>query len=172
MCTQMALLRMLFPNGGPGIYIQYPGGKEDKICLATGLYSTNYKAEAEALKTAAAHIKVSTCASPSVFLLFSLRTPCPSCRPSSQTGTLNTTTSLLLLPLFVEAMQSPCNGFHPTATCLATRLLTLWQRKAQQWSKWIGPPAALRRRPSSRSSNTAGGGTSTHGTTRLTPTTF
>ena len=37
-------------------------------------------------------------------------------------------------------MQSPCNGFPPTATCLATRLLALWQRRAQQKSKWIGLP--------------------------------
>ena len=55
-------------NGGEGVYIQYAGGKEDKISLATGLYSTNYKAEAEALKTAAAHIEVSTHASPNVVL--------------------------------------------------------------------------------------------------------
>ena len=66
-------------------------------------------------------------------------------------------------------MQSPYNGYHPTATCLAMRLLTLWQRRARQKSKWIDPPATLRWRPSSRPSNTASGGTSTHGTTRLTP---
>ena len=56
-------------NGGAGVYIQYAGGKEDKICPATGLYSTNYEAQAEALKTAAAHIEVSTHASPNVVLL-------------------------------------------------------------------------------------------------------
>ena len=56
-------------NGGAGVYIQYAGGKEDKISLATGLYSTNYKAEAETLKTAAAHIEVSTHVSPNVVLL-------------------------------------------------------------------------------------------------------
>ena len=106
-------------NGGAGVYIQYAGGKEDKISLTTGLYSTNYKAEAEALKTAAAHIEFSTHASPNVV---SLRTPCPSC---SQIGTLNSTTCLLLLLHFVDAMQSPNNGYHPTATCLAMRLLTL-----------------------------------------------
>ena len=55
-------------NGGKGVYIQYAQGKEDKISLATGLYSTNYKAEAEAMKTAAAHIEVSTHASPNVVL--------------------------------------------------------------------------------------------------------
>ena len=56
-------------NGGAGVYIQYAGGKEDKISLATGLYSTNYKAEAEALKTTAARIEASTRASPNVVLL-------------------------------------------------------------------------------------------------------
>ena len=56
-------------NGGAGVYIQYAGGKEGKISLATGLYSTNYKAEAEALKTAAANIEVSIHASPNVVLL-------------------------------------------------------------------------------------------------------
>ena len=54
-------------NGGAGVYIQYPGGK-DKISLATGLYTTNYKADAKALKTAAAHTEVSTQASPNVVL--------------------------------------------------------------------------------------------------------
>ena len=44
-------------NGGAGVYIQYPEGREDRLSLATGRYSTNYKAEAEALKTAAAHLK-------------------------------------------------------------------------------------------------------------------
>ena len=84
--------------------------------------------------------------------MLSLRTPCPSCRPPSQSETLNNWTCLLLLPHFVDAMQSPCNGFHPTATCLATRLLTLWQSKALQRNKWIGPPATLMRRPPSRPS--------------------
>ena len=56
-------------NRGAGVYIQYAGGKEDKISRATGLYSTNYKAEAEALKTTAAHIEVSTHASPNVVVL-------------------------------------------------------------------------------------------------------
>ena len=102
-------------------------------------------------------------------MLSSLQTPCTSCRPSSQIGTLNSMTCLLLLPHCVDAMQSPYNGYHRTAACLAMRLLTLWQRRAQQKSKWIDPPATLRWRPSSRPSNTASGGTSTHGTTRLTP---
>ena len=55
-------------NGGAGVYIQYPGGKEDKITLVTSLYTTNYKAEAEAPKTAAAHIDVSTKSSRNVVL--------------------------------------------------------------------------------------------------------
>ena len=45
----------------------------------------------------------------------------------------------------------------------------LSQSRAQQRSKWIGPPATLRWRTSSRPSNTASGCMSTHGT--RTPTT-
>ena len=56
-------------NGGAGVYTQYPGGREDKISLAAGLYSSDYNAETEALKTAAAHTEVSTHASHSVVLL-------------------------------------------------------------------------------------------------------
>ena len=55
--------------GGAGVYVQYPGGREEKLCLATGLYSTNYRAEAEALKAAAANIEVSTHASHNVVFL-------------------------------------------------------------------------------------------------------
>ena len=43
-------------NGGGGIFIQYPEGNEEKISTATGLLSTNYKAEAVALEKAAIHI--------------------------------------------------------------------------------------------------------------------
>ncbi|PVD26822.1 hypothetical protein C0Q70_11969 [Pomacea canaliculata] len=44
-------------NGGAGIYIRYPGGREDRLSLATGLYSTNFKAEAVAIQTGATHVE-------------------------------------------------------------------------------------------------------------------
>jgi ribonuclease HI len=44
-------------SGGAGIYVKYPGGREEHISLATSLYSTNFKAEAVALKTRATHIE-------------------------------------------------------------------------------------------------------------------
>ena len=44
-------------NGGAGVYVKYPDGTDDRLSFATGLYSTNYKAEAEALRAAAAHIE-------------------------------------------------------------------------------------------------------------------
>ena len=56
-------------NGYSGVYIQYPEDREDKISLATGLCSTNYKDEVEALKTAAVHTEASTHASHNVVLL-------------------------------------------------------------------------------------------------------
>ena len=128
-------------NGGVGVYIQYAGGKEDKISLATAYTPQTAKLKQKPRKQQQPILKSALMLPP---ILSSLRTPCPSCRPSSQIGTLNSTTCLLLLPHFADAMQSPYNGYHPIATCLAMRLLTLWQRMAQQKSKWIGPPATLR----------------------------
>ena len=128
-------------NGGAGVYTQYAGGKEDKISLATGLYSTNYKAEAEALKTAAAHTEVSTHASPNVVLLTDALSVLQALQSNRDTELNDLSAALASL---CRGHESPCNGFHPTATCLAMRLLTLWQRTAQQKSKWIGPPATLR----------------------------
>ena len=116
-------------------------GEEKTKLVSLLAYFHRLQAEAEALKTAAAHIEVSTHAS---HVLSSLQMPCPSCRPFSHIGTPSTTTYWLLLPPSAEAMQSPCSGFPPTATCLAMRLLTLCQRRARQKSKWIGPPATLR----------------------------
>lgn len=44
-------------NGGAGIYIKYPSGEEEKHAFATGTYSSNYKAESEAIKTGANILK-------------------------------------------------------------------------------------------------------------------
>ena len=44
-------------NGGAGVCVKYPDGTDDRLSFATGLYSTNYKAETEALRAAAAHIE-------------------------------------------------------------------------------------------------------------------
>ena len=44
-------------NGGAGVYVKYPDGTDDRLSFATGLYSTNYKAETEPLRAAAAHIE-------------------------------------------------------------------------------------------------------------------
>ena len=128
-------------NRGAGVYVQYPGGKKGKISLATGLYSTNYKAEAEALKTAAAHIEVSTHASHNVVLLTDALSVLQALQSNRDTE-LNDLSA---------ALASLCRGhtitlqwIPSTATCLVMRLQTLWQRKAQQRRKWIGPPATLR----------------------------
>ena len=44
-------------NGGGGIFIQYPDRTEEKISIPTGVYSTNYKAEATSLEKAAIHLQ-------------------------------------------------------------------------------------------------------------------
>ena len=40
-------------DGGGGIYIEWPDNTSSSISIPTGKYSTNYKAEAEALQEAA-----------------------------------------------------------------------------------------------------------------------
>ncbi|GFS09427.1 ribonuclease H [Elysia marginata] len=40
-------------DGGGGVYIEWPDNSSSKISIPTGKYSTNYKAEAEALREAA-----------------------------------------------------------------------------------------------------------------------
>ncbi|GFS27134.1 RNA-directed DNA polymerase from mobile element jockey [Elysia marginata] len=40
-------------DGGGGVYIEWPNNSSSKISIPTGKYSTNYKAEAEALQVAA-----------------------------------------------------------------------------------------------------------------------
>ena len=166
--TLMALLRMQFRMEGQETTSSTQEAKKTKLASLPAYTPQTTKLKQKPWKEQQLILKPAL-TFPSK--LSSLRTPCPSCRPSSQIGTLNSMTCLLLLPHFVDAMKSPYNGYHLTATCLAMRLLSLWQRRAQQKSKWIDPRATLRWRPSSRPSNTASGGTSTHGTTRLTPTT-
>ena len=139
-------------NGGTGVHIQYPGGKEDKPALLPAYTTKTMRLKQKSWKQEK--------------LIFM---PCPSRRPSNKIGTLTATTCLLLLPPFSEAMQSPCNELSPTATCIATRLLTLWQKitTKEQVDMSTGN---LRGRPFSQPSSTASGGSRTHGT-RLTPAT-
>ena len=40
-------------NGGGGIYLKLTGGREEKIAIATGKYSNNFRAESMAIKAAA-----------------------------------------------------------------------------------------------------------------------
>ena len=120
--STLSLLRMQFGMEGQESNIQYPGGREDKISLATGLYSTNCKAEPEALKTAAAHIEASTHASLSVVLHMDALSVLQALQSNRDTDHNDLSAALAS---FAEAMQSPCNGFPPIATCLAMRLLTL-----------------------------------------------
>ena len=128
-------------DGGAGVYIQYAGGKEDKICLTTGLYSTNYKAEAEALKKAAAHIEVNTHASPNVVLLTGALSVLQALQSNRDTDHNDLSTALASLcrrhAVTLQWVPSHCN-------VPSTEAADSLQRKAQQRSKWIGPPATMR----------------------------
>ena len=52
--------------------------------------------------------------------------------------------TISLCYMYVHEISSLKKTLFPSATCLAMRLLTLWQRRAQQKSKWIGPPDTVR----------------------------
>ena len=56
-------------NGGAGVFIKFPCGKEERIYHATGLHSTNYKAETEAIKTGALSLMNSTSTSQNIVFL-------------------------------------------------------------------------------------------------------
>ena len=122
MCTLMALLRMQFRMEGQESTFSTQEAKKTKLASLLAYTPQIIKLKQKPWKQQQPILKSALLLLP---MMSSLRMPCPSCRPSSQIGTLNTTTCLLLLPHFVEAMQSPCNGSHPTARCLAMRLLTL-----------------------------------------------
>ena len=111
-------------NGGAGIYIQYPGGREDRICFATGLYSTNYKAEAEALKTAAAHIKDSPHASHNVVFLTDALSVLQALQSNRNTDLNDLSSALASLnrshAVVLQWIPSHCNLLgNETADCLA-----------------------------------------------------
>ena len=44
-------------NGEAVVYVKHPDGTDDRLSFETGLHSTNYKAETEALRAAASHIE-------------------------------------------------------------------------------------------------------------------
>ena len=44
-------------NGGAGLYIQFPGGNEKRHYIPTGVYSSSFRAEAEAIRKGAYHFK-------------------------------------------------------------------------------------------------------------------
>ena len=76
--TLMALLKMQFTMEGQESTSSTQEAKKTKLASLPAYTPQTIKLKQKALKTAAAHIAVSTHASP---MLSSLRTPCPSCRP-------------------------------------------------------------------------------------------
>ena len=141
-------------NGGAGVYIQYPGGRENIYSLTTGLYCTNYKAEAEALKTAAAHIEVSTHASHSAVLLTDALSMLHACLSNRDTNHNHLSAALASLcrshAVTLQWIPSHCNvPDHEAAHSLAKEDTTKEQvdrstsypevktiLKAKQHSKW------------------------------------
>jgi ribonuclease HI len=100
-------------NGGAGVYILYPGGREDRISLATGRYSTNYKAETEALKTGAAHIEISPHASHNVVFLTDALSVLQALQPNRHTELNDLSSTLTSLcknhTVVLQWIPSHCN---------------------------------------------------------------
>ena len=119
-------------NGETEVYIQYPGGKEDKISLATGLCSTNYKTEAEALKTAAAHIEVSTHAFPDVVLLMAALSVLQALKSSRDTEHNDLSAALASLcrghAVTLQWIPSHCNVPGNEAAGFLTKEGTTWEQ--------------------------------------------
>ena len=110
--TLMALLRMQFGMEGQESTPSTQEAKKTKLASLPAYTPQTTKLKQKPWKQQQLILKPALMLPP---MLSSLRTPCPSCRPSSQIGTQNSMTCLLLLPHFVDAMQSPYNGYHRTA---------------------------------------------------------
>ncbi|RUS85482.1 hypothetical protein EGW08_006758 [Elysia chlorotica] len=142
-------------NGGAGIYIKYPGGEEDKISIPTGVFSTNYKAEATAIQEGAAHVQSSPHSTKNIVFLTDALSVLQALK-SSKNKDLNDLTSALtsLSQTHTIALQwipSHCNVFgNETADLLAKKAAALQQNDytttyseaktiihAQQHEEWL-----------------------------------
>ena len=92
-------------NGGAGVYVKYPDGTDDRLSFPTGLYSTNYKAETEALRAAATHIENSPHLSHRVVFLSDALSVLQALQTGKDTD-LNNLMSNITTPLY-EAYSNP-----------------------------------------------------------------
>ena len=136
-------------DGGGGVYIRYNGGTE-QITIATGKYSTNFKAEAEALKKAAIEIRNNL--------------------PRTKSNVVISTDALSVLSKLQNPHQKDLSEVETALVDLAaqTNLILQWipahcgiQEMSKQtglpgreasWNKRTDIPPILMKRPSSNSS--------------------
>ena len=141
--------------GGAGIYIRYPGGGEEHISLATGLYSTNFKAEAVAIKSGAAHIEHSPLSSTNVVFFSDAKSVLQALNTARDKELNDLATSLTSLcrahKVALQWVPSHCNILgNETADTLAKEGTTKEQSdrsttfkeaktiiKAKQHNKWM-----------------------------------
>ena len=142
-------------KGGAGIYIRYPGGREEKISLATGIHSTNFKAEAVAIQTGATHIEKSPYTSNNVVFLSDALSVLQALQTAKDMELNNLFTALYSLcrshTVIMQWIPSHCNIYgNEVADCLAKEGSAKEQKdrsttfkesktiiKAVQQSKWI-----------------------------------
>ena len=98
MCTLMALFRMQFGMEGWESISSTQEAKKTKLASLPAYTPQTIKLKQKPCKLQQPILKSALMLLP---MLSFVRMPCPSCMPSSQIGTLKTTTRLLLLPPFV-----------------------------------------------------------------------
>ena len=118
-------------NGGAGVYVKYPDGTDDRLSFATGLYSTNYKAETEALRAAAAHIENSPHLSHRVVFFSDALSVLQALQTGKDTDLNNLMSNITRLCMKHAVIH---------AESMAMRPQILLQRKAQHMLKMTDPP--------------------------------
>ena len=135
-------------NGGAGVYIEWPDGTTLERSFPTGKHSSNYKAEATALEEAADILSSPKSHEQNVVFLTDAKSVL-----QKLLNAKNKDQSKLkknLHQLTTTANVYVYNGSPATATCLAMRKLTTWQKTVRNWNNWRKAAPMKKARPTSK----------------------
>ena len=155
-------------HGGGGVYIRY-NDRIAQITTATGKYSINFKAEAEALKRAAIEIRNNLPQTKPNVVIFTdalsvlskLQNPCQKDLNEVETA---------LVDLAAHSNLT-CSGFQHTAGFKEMNRQTSLPGREASWNKRTDTPLALMKRPSSKPFPRKNGSSNTQTTTSQTAST-
>ena len=118
-------------NAGGGILLNLKDGRKIQQAIPTGRYSTNYKAEVQALKTAATTLVEQRETIQNKVVIFSDALSVMQALSNPQNKELN------VLASAVSVLQNT-SGTQHTATSWEARNWTGWQRRGKNWIKRRG----------------------------------